>query len=63
MAFGFIKRFFRLRPKGRMSLSEYRRHHERELKRDPLRFEQEQEQARRWSMRVANQNGKEDRGK
>lgn len=46
-----------------MSISDYRRHHERELKRNPLRFEKEQEQARQWSMRVANHNRKENRGK
>ena len=34
-----------------MSVSDYRKHHERELKRNPGRFEREQEQARRWSMR------------
>jgi hypothetical protein len=46
-----------------MSVSEYRKHHEQEVKRNPRRFEREQEQARRWSMRLANQNGKEDGGK
>jgi len=46
-----------------MSVSEYRKHHERELKRNPRRFEREQEQARRWSMRVMNQNHREDCGK
>jgi hypothetical protein len=37
-----------------MSISDYHKHHERELKRNPGRFEREQEQARRWSMRVTN---------
>ena len=37
-----------------MSISEYRKRHERELKRNPRRFEREQEQARQWSLRVAN---------
>ena len=46
-----------------MSIADYRKHHERELKRNPLRFEREQEQARRWSMRGVNQSGHEDRGK
>jgi hypothetical protein len=59
MTFGFLKRLFRRKPKGRISVSAYRRHHERELKRNPGRFEREQEQARRWSMRVANQTRKE----
>jgi hypothetical protein len=45
-----------------MSVSDYRKHHERELKRNPGRFEREQEQARRWSMRTS-QNRKEDRVK
>ena len=45
-----------------MSISDYRKHHQRELKRNPLRFEREQGQARQWSMR-ARQNRKEDRGK
>jgi hypothetical protein len=37
-----------------MSLSDYRRHQERELKRDPGRIERDQEQVRQWSMRVVN---------
>ena len=46
-----------------MSISEYRKHHERELKRNPRRIELEQEQAQRWAMRAVNQNRREDRGK
>jgi len=60
---GFIARLFRRKPKGWMSISDYRKHHERELKRNPLRFEREEEQVRRWSMRGVNQSGHEDRGK
>ena len=37
-----------------MSLSDYDKHHERELRRNPGRIERDQEQARRWSMRNAN---------
>jgi hypothetical protein len=54
MPLEFIRRLFRRKRKGWMSISEYRKRHERELKRNPGRFEQEQEQARQWSMRVAN---------
>ena len=54
MVLGLIERLFRQRRKSWMSLSDYCKHHERELKRNPGRFEREQEQARRWSMRVAN---------
>jgi hypothetical protein len=45
-----------------MPISDYRKHHDRELKRSPLRFEREQEQARRWSL-CASQNRKDDLGK
>ena len=58
--FGFIEKLFRRKRSGRMSISAYRKHHERELKRNPRRFEWEQEQARQWSMRGANQSGKEE---
>ncbi len=61
--FGLLEKLFRNRRGGWMSVSEYRKHHERELKRNPRRFEREQEQARRWSMRVMNQNHREDCGK
>ena len=54
MVFGLLERLFRRRPKSWMSISDYCKHHERELKRNPRRFEREQEQARRWSMRVTN---------
>lgn len=58
---GFIERLFRRKARGWMSMADYCKHHEREFKRNPLRFEQEQEQARRWSM-CASRNRKEDGG-
>jgi len=53
MPFELIRKLFRRKSKGWMSISEYHKRHERELKRNPGRFEQEQEQARQWSLRVA----------
>jgi hypothetical protein len=49
-----IRKLFRRKRSGWMSLAEYNKRHEREVKRNPSRFEREQEQARQWSMRVAN---------
>jgi hypothetical protein len=54
MPFELIRKLFRRKRKGWLSISEYLKRHERELKRNPRRFEQEQEQARQWSLRVAN---------
>lgn len=56
MAIEFIRKLFRRKRKGWMSISEYRKRHERELKQNPSRFEQEQEQARQWALRVASKN-------
>ena len=50
---------FRRRPKGWMSLSDYHKWRERELVRHPGRLEEEQEQARQWSLRVAEKKLKE----
>jgi hypothetical protein len=52
-----IQRLWRRKRKGWMSISDYRKRHEREMKRNPSRFQREQEQARQWSLRVANKNG------
>jgi hypothetical protein len=54
MAIELIQRFRRRKRKGWMSLSEYCKRHERELKRNPNRFERETEEARQWSLRMAN---------
>ena len=61
MVLELLERLFRRKPKRRMSLSDYRKHHERELKRNPSRFEREQEQVRRWSMRVTNEGCEKER--
>jgi hypothetical protein len=53
MPFELIRKLFRRKGKGWISTSEYLKRHERELKRNPRRFEQEQEKARQWSLRVA----------
>ena len=37
-----------------MSISDYRKRREQQVTRNPSRFEQEQEQARQWSLRMAN---------
>ena len=60
MTIGLIQRLFRRKRKGWMSISEYRKRYERELKRNPRRFEREQEQARQWALRVANKNRAEE---
>lgn len=49
----FIRKLFRRKRSGWISLAEYNKRHEREMKRNPSRFEHEQEQARQWSLRVA----------
>jgi hypothetical protein len=54
MPIEFIRSLFRRKRQGWMSISAYLKRHERELKRNPSRFEREQEQARQWSLRVAN---------
>lgn len=57
MLIELLRKLFQRKRKGWMSISEYRKRRERELKRHPSRFEHEQEQARQWSMRVANKGG------
>jgi hypothetical protein len=47
---------FQRRPKAWKSLSGYYRSYERELKRNPLRFEEEQKQGRQWAVRAAQKN-------
>jgi len=54
MSIEYIRSLFRRKRKGWVSISTYLKRHERDLKRDPSRFEREQEQARQWSLRVAN---------
>ena len=53
-AIELIQRLLGLKRKGWISISDYPKSHKRELKRNPSRFEREQEQARQWSVRVAN---------
>jgi hypothetical protein len=55
MPIEFIRRLLRRKRKGWMSISDYRKRHEQELERNPNRFDREQEQARQWSLRAANQ--------
>src|SRR5258706_857735 len=50
---------FRRRPKGWVSLSDYRKLREREMKRDPDCVARELEQASQWSLRVAERKRKE----
>jgi len=54
-------RLFRRLPKGWLSITEYRKLREREMKRNPDRVAQELKQASLWSVRVAerklNENG------
>lgn len=53
MAIELIRKLFGRKRKGWMSISSYRKRYEQELRRNPGRFEREQEQARQWSLRVA----------
>jgi hypothetical protein len=48
--------FFRRKHKGWMSVSAYDRFYRRELRRDPLRFQKEHEQAQQWATSVAEKN-------
>ena len=51
-----IERLFRRKRKRWMSISDYHKWYERELKRHPSRFEREQEQAREWALRAGSKN-------
>jgi hypothetical protein len=46
-----------------MSISDYSKRYEQELKRDPGRFEREQEQAREWSLRAASKRQAKEKAK
>ncbi len=49
-------RIFQHRPRGWVSISEYARRRKRERQRNPQRFEEEQESARLWALRIAARN-------
>ncbi|HKP46016.1 MAG TPA: hypothetical protein VJT50_05400 [Pyrinomonadaceae bacterium] len=46
---------FQRKSKGWLTASEYFKHRERKLKRDPQRVAKEREQARLWAIRIAHQ--------
>jgi len=53
MPIEFIQRLFRRKRKGLMSMSNYLKRHERQLKRNPGRLNRELEQSTQWSLREA----------
>ena len=52
-------RLFRRRPKGWIAISDYYEFRHRELTRNPGRLEEDQAQARKWSLRTAEKRLKE----